>query len=365
MIQYPKLTHTTLPSIEGAFSTLNILRDPPKSIHTRYIEKVGDTNKITEQIDAAGDRFCEAILPFARGVNPMVDVSYSNYGTNGGQVRYQYGSSENRGIQSKQASLPYKVVRDGVFRPPILSPRELLPLSRLPRTSISHLTNPGSSATVNQVMQSLKCKPDLRAIRTELLNVCAPSKKSFVVETPHNEPYDVKYSIATKPVGMARTNLINLVGDGSLQQNKNPHKEVTNKTYSTVNSNAFKNIQTPFQKSSKGLQPIHVKSDTLKGSHNTNISMSGEKTNGSMNYRTLKRNNPLCSASTNIMSNRTNLDNTTMSREYTYLPERTSRGSFSNGGSISSFNRATVPIQSHQPSIKQKAYELSNQRTPF
>ena len=60
MIQYPKTTGLTLPSVEGGFGTLNILRDPPKSIHTTYKPKVGDTSKISEWIGGSDDRICEA-----------------------------------------------------------------------------------------------------------------------------------------------------------------------------------------------------------------------------------------------------------------------------------------------------------------
>ena len=75
---------STLPSVESWGTNMNILRDPPKSIHTRRITKVGETSSITEMIDESGDRAAEAILVYPRGINPMVGVSYSNYGNNGG-----------------------------------------------------------------------------------------------------------------------------------------------------------------------------------------------------------------------------------------------------------------------------------------
>ena len=75
----------SLPSAEGWGSNMNILRDPPKSIHTRRLDKVGQTSDITAMIDDSGNRVCEGINVFARGVNPMVSVSYNNVGNNGGQ----------------------------------------------------------------------------------------------------------------------------------------------------------------------------------------------------------------------------------------------------------------------------------------
>ena len=78
---------TTLPSVESWGTNMNILKDPPKSIHTRRIDKVGDTQEITIDIDGAGDRICEMINVYGRGINQMVGVNYGNNGTNGGQNR--------------------------------------------------------------------------------------------------------------------------------------------------------------------------------------------------------------------------------------------------------------------------------------
>ena len=116
---------TTLPSVESWGTNMNILRDPPKSIHTRKIDKVGETSAITSKIDESGDRFCEAINYYARGQNPMVSVSYGQ-----GQ---QSGS---------QAFLPYRIMRDGAFRPPVWRQEDLLPLSRMPRVWTEVSTQP-------------------------------------------------------------------------------------------------------------------------------------------------------------------------------------------------------------------------------
>ena len=91
----------TLPSVGSWGTNMNILRDPPKSITTRRIDRVGDTNYHTETIDDSGGRINEAIQVYARGVNPFVSVSYNNNGNNGGQ---QSGGMIERGIRS--AKLP-------------------------------------------------------------------------------------------------------------------------------------------------------------------------------------------------------------------------------------------------------------------
>ena len=52
---------------------MNILRDPPKSVFTKRIDKVQDTDLLTKLIDGSGDRV-DGISVYARGVNPMVSV---------------------------------------------------------------------------------------------------------------------------------------------------------------------------------------------------------------------------------------------------------------------------------------------------
>jgi hypothetical protein len=133
-IQYPKLEHVTLPSVDGFNGSFNILRDPPKSIFTKRIDKVGQNNDINDDIDMSGDRINESIKVYARGVNPMVSVSYDNNSNNA-------GSFTNGG--NRQAFLPYRIADKGAFRPPIRSQRDLLPLSRQPRAWFQALTNPG------------------------------------------------------------------------------------------------------------------------------------------------------------------------------------------------------------------------------
>lgn len=121
-----------LPSIVGWGESNSIIRDPLKSITTRRIDKVGSTSCLTDEIDGSYDRICENIMWFARGVNPAVSVSYDNYGN---------GSRNGSMANINQASLPYKIMKDGAFQPPILRQEDLLPLSRLrrPNTEINSI----------------------------------------------------------------------------------------------------------------------------------------------------------------------------------------------------------------------------------
>jgi hypothetical protein len=112
----------TLPSVEAWGTNNNILRDPPKSIMTRRIDKVNQDGAINDMMYDSGDRFAEAINVYARGVNPMVSVSYGN--ANGAPVKQ-----------------PYRIIRDNAFRPPILTQEQMLPLSRQPRNNTKVITN--------------------------------------------------------------------------------------------------------------------------------------------------------------------------------------------------------------------------------
>ena len=76
MLSYSSITNrgkVTLPSVDS-WGNLNIMRDPPKSITMRRIDKVGSDSTITKMQDES-DRSAECILLFARGVNPSVSVS--------------------------------------------------------------------------------------------------------------------------------------------------------------------------------------------------------------------------------------------------------------------------------------------------
>jgi len=128
----------TLPSVEMWNTNMNILKDPKKSIMTRKIDKVGDTQSILLAQENSGDRIAESINVYARGVNPMVSVSYDNFGNNSG--------SKSLFAKNANAKLPYKFE---VFRPPVIRQEQLMPLSRQPREWFYALTNPVAEEIVN------------------------------------------------------------------------------------------------------------------------------------------------------------------------------------------------------------------------
>jgi len=172
-IQYPKKEHITLGSVEGWGTDMNILRDPPKSISTRRIDKVGQTSDITNIIDSSSDRASEAINLYARGVNPMVSVSYGNYGANGGRVGELTTTSHRA-----QPRYPYPIMEGGAFRPPVRGPLDLLPLSRLPRAKIADVMSGIDLPDYSKTSQYIG---ELRAIK-DVLNAydITPNKKGSI-----------------------------------------------------------------------------------------------------------------------------------------------------------------------------------------
>ncbi len=186
----------TLPSVSSWGTNNNILRDPPKSIHTRKIDRVGQTSDITRMIDASGDRACEAILQYPRGVNPMVGVSYGNFAGNAGTS----GTPTSRSNQP-QAKLPYRI---GVFRPPILRQENLLPLSRLPRNVTSFGTNPAEVDFSKKMMcpDFISChdpqpvkRSQFRQIIPDVAHIPVRPTAVYNYETPIKENFEVKYVI--------------------------------------------------------------------------------------------------------------------------------------------------------------------------
>jgi hypothetical protein len=193
-LSYSALTNhgkVTLPSVETWGTNMNILRDPPKSIYTRKIDKVGDKSDITAMIDDSGDRSSEAIMVYARGVNPSVSVSYSNVGNNGGQGQAGKISGLNN---TTSAKLPYPIMRDGVFRPPVLRQEQLLPLSRQPRVWTSQFSQPGFTDFSKRV-KNCGTAEETKEVHTNLLQGTVRPTAVYKIETPIQETYDIKNNI--------------------------------------------------------------------------------------------------------------------------------------------------------------------------
>lgn len=200
----------TLPTVQTWNYSTNILRDPPKSITTRKIDRVGQTSEITQMIQESGDRFNEAIQVYARGVDPFQSVNYGNYGNMGGQ---RGGGTKNVGLShlnnSKQSYLPYRIMNGGAFRPPIRDQRDLLPLSRLPRVWTSQFTQPGFADFSKKAMCPSNIGEDYRGVKTEILRPCARPTATYKIQTPIVEPYEVK-NVIKNPLQVPANSGINI-----------------------------------------------------------------------------------------------------------------------------------------------------------
>ena len=196
-LSYSGLTNygrVTLPSAESWNTNMHILRDPPKGISTRKIDKVGETSSITQMIDDSGNRACEAIQVFARGINPSVSVSYGNYGNNGGQSQAGNLAGLSSGILAGQAKLPYRILDAGAFRPPVKRQEELLPLSRQPRVWTSAFSQPGFS-DFSRKLRDCGTADHTKEVHNALLESEIRPTVTYNIQNPLQAPYETKYNI--------------------------------------------------------------------------------------------------------------------------------------------------------------------------
>lgn len=321
-ISYSGITNygkVTLPSVDTWGSDMNILRDPPKSITTRRVDKVGQTTSIIEAIDASENRAAECILPFARGVNPSVSVSYSNSSNNGGQLSGGFGNGKNmfgpnfsnqpsnNGNGSSAinytggggaASLPYKLTDS--FRPPVLSQWDLQPLSRLPRVWTSSFTKPGF-ADFSKKMKTCGTDSETKEVKTNILKTSVRPTAVYKIETPLKEqPFEVKYVIQPSlkksyqapktstdrtqqnvlvPNKEINNNLLHAYANSNLKNIKysNDKNEFNTEKYinDKNNTSAFTNIKSNYTQIGSiedimDLSNIRTK-DVLNGNYNTNM----------------------------------------------------------------------------------------------
>uniref|UniRef100_A0A6C0H4V7 Uncharacterized protein n=1 Tax=viral metagenome TaxID=1070528 RepID=A0A6C0H4V7_9ZZZZ len=210
----------SLPSVESWGENMNILRDPPKSITTRRIEKVGQTSSVTQMIDESDGRVSEAIQLYARGVNPSVSVSYNNYGNNGGQ---RYGGITEGGQQV--AKLPYRIMRDGSFRPPVLLQEDLLPLSRIPRSRTSASSNAGFT-DFSRKMRSCGTAENTREVKTNTLKTFVRPTAVYKIESQAQKPFEVKYVIQPSIKNSASSGMRTM--DITQKYTGKPTKEIIN-----------------------------------------------------------------------------------------------------------------------------------------
>ena len=198
MLSYSGLSNygkASLPSVKGWNGSLNVKRDPPKSLYTKRLERVGDTNRVMNSIAHSEDRYIESINYYARGVNPMVSVTYGE-----GQTASQTSS---RG----QAYLPYRIMKDGAFRPPIKRQEDILPLSRLPRKWVSIECNPTELSDTTKRLISIGKAEQTQQVKNDLRNIECQTRKiiqdapAIVVPLVNSRTRDevIEMSVQTNP----------------------------------------------------------------------------------------------------------------------------------------------------------------------
>ena len=214
---YPKRI-TTLPSVETWGTNMNILKDPPKSIHTTRKDKIGDIQNIVMDQEDSSDRINEMINVYPRGQNPFVKVQYSNDGTSGGQNR-QNGSSGTVGVSAfGGVKMPHTTMRDGEFRPPVRTDFDLLPLSRLPRGNIEVNTNKGNQ---RKQMQTTNCG-DLN-INSQAIKKCDNLPKNagiptYVYKTTKNQPQRENFN-PSQSIRDSNYNNVSTIKTGHVKEN--------------------------------------------------------------------------------------------------------------------------------------------------
>lgn len=178
----------TLPSVESWASDNNILRDPPKSITTRRIDKVNQDGSLNEMLYHSGDRFAENINVYARGVNPFVSVEYGNVGS------ISNGNSGSGTLMGAVGKNPYRILDGGAFRPPILRKEQLYPLSRQPRLVTQCFTNK-EFVDYSKKVQCPQGPDAYRQVRKDTLKSFITPTKTVKIQQPVKEHFEVKYVI--------------------------------------------------------------------------------------------------------------------------------------------------------------------------
>lgn len=284
----------TLPSVESWGTNMNILKDPPKSVHTRKIDRVGETSAITTAVDESGDRFCEAINYYARGQNPMVAVSY--------------GQGQRKSSSGGEAFLPYRIARDGAFRPPVWRQEDLLPLSRLPRIWTEVSTQPYKPIFTKRI-RNCGTAEDTREVKNHTLQVACAATKTVAAYPSINQP-DMKPGIVRDPlapgqVGAPRSCVAANASDILQRLNQGPILLAPSRPIASGTTN-----------------PVSIKETPIV-----------------LNNVSLTQNHPTASAVTNFAApSLSGYNPQSVQTQYTRLPPRSQRGGFDGYQGIPSVN---------------------------
>jgi len=182
--------HYSFGDIEEWNGNTSIEKAPHKSVMTRHKIRVGEDNSLIEMVDDSGDRFQQYVNPYAKGVNQMVDVQYSNYGQTG---KTQNSNGVIGGVAGSSGKLPYTILDKGAFRPPILRQEDLLPWSRMPRLAFSVDTMKVCNSATVDVQGGMDIDSMINSDPNTVYDVNA--NKSFAYDTSHDSYLDLEANL--------------------------------------------------------------------------------------------------------------------------------------------------------------------------
>jgi hypothetical protein len=258
----------TLPSVEGWGTNNNILRDPPKSIMTRRIDKVNQDGSLNEMLYNSGDRFAENINVYARGVNPMVSVEYGN------NTSFQATNQANKNGQGSfygGGKLPYRVMQGGAFRPPLLRQEQLLPLSRQPRNITFVATNKERIDYAKSALceQQPKCHRQINKDKIE--GFIAPTK-TMKIDAPLKEFFTDNY-VNDETLQYAFSTNLHATGDTTPLYVEEKKLEKNYPTYQAMASKSANFISATIQPDNEIILETNTPIHTVQAPRNINISV--------------------------------------------------------------------------------------------
>jgi hypothetical protein len=156
-------------------------------------------------------------------------------------------------------------MRDGAFRPPVVTQENLYPLSRLPRIWTTAFTKPGF-VDFSKKMKTCGTAENTKEVHSNKLNTSIRPTAVYKIETPLKEPFEVKYMIQptlkishTAPVSST---------DRTTQYAGNPLKNINN---DNLHSFAQSNIQNIRHVDNNDFNPERYLQDTNAHDVYTNI----------------------------------------------------------------------------------------------
>lgn len=287
MFSYSSLVNKgklTLPSVDSWGTNNNIQKDPPRSIKTRRIDKVSDNNDITKMIDNS-DRSTEAILRFARGVNPSVSVSYSNNG----------GIMQNFGNQ--QAFLPYRINKDGDFHPPVQAPQDLLSLSRLPYGNLTVNTLP-SMPHFTKELDNSRNQTTSKTVHQNIVSSAVSATKTYMLQRPFQEPFEIKYNVHESPMKITTEGTKIAFSDRTIQNNVVPTKTIVMENLNVSADTNKQDLKT--HKNTIDIDLSKIKTQDVKLIEYTTSVKGNEKVELVHEMFELERNVPVYDSHTNV-----------------------------------------------------------------